>query len=140
MAACQAGHWCPAGNEVGGLDGDSDRRRALRAGVRDAHADLPAGPRAGVGAGLSAGGVLLRTSGWRIIPYASVTVQRASTTVHDIPFVGTDSHAHDTGGVFGFGVGVAAGSRVTVGPSVAMRHGIRLSGRTASPRTPKDAV
>jgi hypothetical protein len=77
-----------------------------------------------VGGGVTAGGVLRRTAGWRVIPYASVTFERVSSTVHDYPFVGTDSHAHDTGWVFGAGFGVVIGSRVTLGPSVTVPTGI----------------
>jgi hypothetical protein len=77
-----------------------------------------------VSAGLSAGWILLRTARWRVIPTASATLQRISTTVHDFPFVGTDSRAHDTGWSFGIGIGFVAGSRVTVAPSVSIPSGI----------------
>jgi hypothetical protein len=77
-----------------------------------------------VGVGLSAGWILLRMGRWRIIPSASVSLERVSTTVHDFPFVGTDSHARDTGWVFGFGIGVVVGSRVTVEPSLNIPSGI----------------
>ena len=77
-----------------------------------------------VGAGLSAGSILLRLGPWRIIPSASVSLERVSTTVHDFPFIGTDSHAYDTGWVFGFGIGFVIGSRVTVEPSLNIPSGI----------------
>ncbi len=76
------------------------------------------------GAGVSVGGELLRTATLRLFPFASATIQRVSSTVHDFPFVGTDTHAHDTGFVFGIGFGVAVGSRVTLGPSVSIPSGI----------------
>jgi hypothetical protein len=44
--------------------------------------------------------------------------------VHDYPFVGTNSRAHDAGWVFSFGVGMALGSRLTLGPSVSIPGGI----------------
>ena len=83
-----------------------------------------------VGAGLSAGGRLLNERAWRLFLYASVTVERVTTTVHDFPFVGTDSRAHDTGWVFGLGVGVGLGSRVTLAPSLSIPSGIEGSETT----------
>lgn len=76
-----------------------------------------------VGAGMSAGGVLVRTAGLRIIPSASVTFQRVSSTVHDFPFINTDSHAHDTGWLVGLGIGVAVGA-LTLEPSVTIPSGL----------------
>jgi len=77
-----------------------------------------------VGAGLSAGGTLVRGGAWRVIPYASATFERVASTVHDVPFAGTDSRAHDTGWVFSFGVGVGFGPRITVAPSLSVPSGI----------------
>ncbi len=77
-----------------------------------------------IGAGVSVGAVLIEAAGWRVISSTSLTVQRASTTVHDFPFVGTDSRAHDTGLLYGFAIGLVVGARLTIQPTVNIPSGI----------------
>lgn len=75
-------------------------------------------------AGASVGGALLDRPPWRLIPFAAASFARVSTTVHDVPFVGTDTDARDDGWVFAVGVGVGIGPQVTVSPGLTIPTGI----------------
>ena len=76
---------------------------------------------AGGGAGI--GGVLVRRRRWGLIPFASAFYARVSATVHDFPFVGTNSTEHETGWVFSLGAGITLGPRLTLTPSVTIPTG-----------------
>jgi hypothetical protein len=101
------------------------------------------------GGGVSVGGVLLDRGFWRLFPFGQVSFVHASATVHDFPFVGSDSHAKGDGWLFALGVGVGLGSRVTVSPELVLPSGtadagtsyglsvnVGLGGGSASPARP----
>jgi hypothetical protein len=77
-----------------------------------------------VSAGASVGGLLFDRMPWRLIPFAAASFARVSTTVHDFPFVGTDTDARDDGWLFAFGVGIGIGPQVTVSPGFTIPTGI----------------
>ena len=79
-----------------------------------------------LGAGASVGGLLLDRKPWRLFPYAAASYVYASATVHDVPFAGTDTEAHDSGGLLAFGVGVGIGGHVTV--SAGMNFPVAIEG------------
>lgn len=76
-----------------------------------------------VGGGVGIGGVLVRRPHWGLIPFASASYARVSATVHDFPFVGTNSTAHETGWVFSLGAGITLGPRLTLTPSLTIPTG-----------------
>jgi len=76
-----------------------------------------------VGAGLGVGGTLFRSDRTRVIPFAGISVLRASTVVRDVPFVGTNSKDTETGGVFALGVGLVFG-RLTLSPAASRSFGV----------------
>jgi hypothetical protein len=75
-------------------------------------------------AGVSLGALALSRPSWRLFPFAAASFVKVSTTVHDVPFVGTDTEARDSGWLLAFGVGVGIGQRVTLSPEVAVPTGI----------------
>jgi len=76
-----------------------------------------------VGGGVGIGGVLVRGPRWGLIPFASASYNRVTATVHDFPFVGTSSAAHETGWVFSLGAGIRLGPRLTLTPSLTIPTG-----------------
>ncbi len=75
------------------------------------------------GGGLSVGAAVRLGATTRAIPFAGLAFVHTSSTMHGVPFPGTDTKASDSGGLLDVGVGIAFGA-LSVVPEVAVPLGI----------------
>ncbi len=76
------------------------------------------------GGGVSLGAALPLGRRMQAIPFAGLAFVHTSTTMHHVPFPGTDTKATDTGGLLDVGLGIAVGV-LSIVPEVAVPIGLK---------------